>query len=253
MSQGTVIRGRYPEIGAGGYTRVSGGMEFYARINALIGPDKTVLDLGAGRGVQLMRTDLPIFTRLATLKGRVARIVGADVDKAVLDNPFLDEAVVIDANKPLPLENQAFDLIYADWVLEHVARPGVFAVEVNRLLKDGGWFCARTPNRWGMTGIGTNLIPNRLHTRLLRKLQPNREVEDIFPTVYRMNTMRRIRSLFPRQAWENYSYYYNSEAPYVQESRILFNAAETILKIAPSYLGTNLHVFLKKKPGARIA
>ena len=237
----------YPEIGAGGFSRVDGSIEFYGRINALIAPDMTVLDIGAGRGAQLMAKEAPYRTGLATLRGKVRRLVGVDVDAAVMDNAFVDEAHIVDAEGPLPFADASFDLIYADWVLEHVQDPAGFAREVGRTLVRGGWFCARTPNRWGMTGIGTNLLPNRAHAGALRILQPGREAQDVFPTVYRLNTKRRLRRHFGPEAWEDFTYFYNAEPPYVQRSRLAIRLVKALFRIAPDALATNLHVFMRKR------
>lgn len=237
----------YREIGAGGFSRVDGTIEFYTRVNALVGADMIVLDIGAGRGAQLLNADSPYRARLQSLQGRVKRLVAVDVDEAVKCNRFVDEAHVIAAGEPLPFADSTFDLAYADWVLEHVQEPGAFADNVYRVLKPGGWFCARTPNRWGITGLGSNLIPNRMHSRLLRTLQPAREEQDVFPTVYKLNTRRSIRRHFPAGKWDDFSYFYNSEPPYVQWSRLLLAAADAYQRLAPAALATNIHIFLRRK------
>lgn len=242
------LRFVYPERSVGGFTKFDGTIEFYLRINSLIHGDMTVLDFGAGRGAQLSEAKSPYRANLATLKGKVKYLVGADVDNAVLQNPYLDEATIITIGKPLPYEDGTFDLIYADWVLEHVSTPSEFTSEIRRLLKPDGWFCARTPNRWGMTGIGTNLIPNKYHTKLLNVLQPSRQDRDVFPTAYRMNTNREIKRLFPREAWNNFSYYHTPEPGYIQGSRWLLKIADRILRMTPEYFSTNLHIFVQKKP-----
>ena len=237
----------YREIGAGGFSQVDGSVEFYTRLNALLRPDMTVLDYGAGRGSQMEDPGSPFRAALVTLRGKVGRIVGVDVDDAVLQNPHLDEAKVVGLRAALPFPDGTFDMIFADWVLEHVDTPELFAQEVTRLLRPGGWFCARTPNRWGMTGIATNLVPNRLHAALLRKLQPGRQERDVFPTAYRLNTRAQIGRHFPARLWEDYSYHHNPEPAYLQGSRIALTAARVYLAVTPRALGTNLHVFLRRR------
>lgn len=149
----------YPEMQAGGFTRRDGTVQFYSRVNALIRPDFTVLDLGAGRGAW-QDSPVDIHRSLCSLRGKVSRIIGADVDPVVLANSGLDEAVVIAANDVLPFDDSAFDLVLSDHTLEHIDEPRAFAAEIRRVVRPGGWFCARTPYRWGSTGIATNLIPN---------------------------------------------------------------------------------------------
>lgn len=238
----------YPETGAGGFSRFDGSLEFFSRLNSLISPNFTVLDFGAGRGRQLEDgSGAPFVTRLARLQGRVRKIVGVDIDKAVLENRYLDEKFVVSMDAPLPFEDASFDLIYSDWVLEHVEDPRAFAGEVRRLLKPGGWFCARTPNRWGLTGIVTNLIPNRFHNRILRYLQPDRRSEDVFPTAYKLNSRNQVRRYFSRESWEDFSYIHSPEFVYARRIFPLFLLSILYSKLAPDQFGLNLHVFLQKK------
>lgn len=241
----------YPEVGAGGFSRVDGTVSFYTRVNALLDPSFTVLDLGAGRGAQLVSDPDSYRTKLATIKGKVAKVIGIDVDDAVLSNPCLDEAHVIRIGEPYPFADNSFDLILSDWVLEHVANPEEFAAEIGRVLKPGGWFCARTPNRWGMVGLATNLVPNKAHSDLLAKLQPGRTERDVFPTTYKLNTKGRLVRAFPPDRWNNYSYITNPEPPYVQRSALAMRVVQFAWRFAPPQMGTVFNVFLQQKDGAK--
>lgn len=237
----------YPEIGAGGFSHVDGTINFYNRINALIEPHFTVLDLGAGRGQQIIDNPCAYRAELCKLQGKVAKIVGADVDDAVLENPCMDETVVFDPAEPLPFKAESFDLIYSDWVLEHVADPESFVADVERILKPGGWFCARTPNRIGITGVGANLVPNRMHVKLLGHLQKQRKEVDVFPTVYKLNSRGAIRRYFPASKWENHTYLYNPEPPYVQNYRLAMYAVFFAWRALPPAFSTVLNIFVRKK------
>ena len=108
----------FPEIGAGGFSRVDGTVSFYTRINALARPDMTVLDLGAGRGGQIHDADTPFLKNLLTLKGKVSSLHGADVDPVVEQNPFIDQAHIIVPDEPLPFKQS---------VRSHLRRLGVGA------------------------------------------------------------------------------------------------------------------------------
>lgn len=235
----------YPELGAGGFTHVDGTVDFYSRVNALLEPHFTVMDLGAGRGGQLLENPGSWKTQLCIIHGKVAKVIGADIDDAVLHNPFLDEAKVIAIGEPWPFPDNSFDLIVADWVLEHVTNPEEFAAEARRVLKPGGWLCARTPNRWGMIGIGANLIPNRLHTKFLARLQPERQEIDVFPTAYRLNTKGVLGRYFKRGEWNDFSYVSNAEPPYVQRSRLAMRLVRLYWRLTPSSLHTVLNVFVQ--------
>jgi SAM-dependent methyltransferase len=236
----------YPETAAGGFSRVDGTIEFYTRVNALLEPGMTVLDFGAGRGAAA--DDVVEYRRqLRRLKGKVRRVIGIDVDPIVLRNPNLDEAKVLRPDQPLPLPDASIELIVANWVFEHLEQPEVVARELTRVIKPGGWICARTPNRWSYAALGARLMPKALHNRLLGRLQPQRKTVDVFPTVYRLNTQRAIRQHFPSSLWKNCVYVYNPEPAYFVESAVSWWVMLSIFKVMPEFFGTTLMVFLQRQ------
>lgn len=235
----------YPEVGAGGYTRYDGSVEFYGRINALLREDMQVLDLGAGRGRQL-ETASPLARSLLSLRGKVTRLSGIDVDEAVLANPALDDARVYDG-KRIPFGDETFHLILSDWVLEHIEDAALFASEIERVLRPGGWFCARTPHILSFTATGSRLVPNSLHARALKYIQKGpREERDVFPTLYRLNSLRKTRSVFPNSRWRNFSYTYSAEPAYYFGAPWVLRAMRVLQYLKDAAVGENLFVFVQK-------
>ncbi len=106
------------------------------------------------------------------MQGRCAHLEGCDVDPVVLRNPYLDGARRIEIGAALPYPDESFDMIGSRWVFEHVDEPRQVADELLRVLRPGGWICATTPNGWGYLAIVARLVPNRLHVRALRRIQP---------------------------------------------------------------------------------
>ena len=205
----------------------------------------TVLDMGAGRGAQLEKDTYT--SRLARLQGRVKKLVGVDVDPAVQRNPFMDEVKVIDPKAPLPFEDGTFDLIYSDWVLEHIENPEAFVSEVRRVLKSGGWFCARTPSKWSYIALMARIIPESAQTRALKSVQPNRKEEDTFPKMYRMNSLDAIQQHFSSAHFINCSYTHNPSPSYHGGRMLLYKAIEFYQAIPLKALDTTIHVFVQKK------
>ncbi len=238
----------FPEVAAGGFTSIDGTVQFYARVAALTGPKDIVLDLGAGRG-ELFQEDTVAYRRaLITHRGRCAKVIGADVDPAVLSNPSLDEAYVIGADGRLPLPDHSVDVIVSDNTFEHVEDPYRFAAEIDRVLVPGGWLCARTPNKWGYVSLGANLVPNALHERLLRVLQPERQAQDVFPTRYRLNSLAALRRHFPKGAWDHHSYTWTSEPAYFGSNALAWRGAMLLTRLLPPGMGAVLMIFLRKAP-----
>ena len=236
----------YPETAVGGFSRVDGTIEFYSRVNALLEADMTVLDFGAGRGLFL--DEPPSYRRdLQNLRGKVRRVVGVDVDTAVKLNQSLDEAQVIDMGSPLPLGDESVDLIVSDHVFEHVDDPDAVVAELDRVLKPGGWICARTPNRHGYIASGARLVPNRVHAKALQKLQPQRQERDVFPTRYLLNTPAQLRRHFPAERFEVFSYTHNSEPAYFGRSVVAWRAVKLVSRILPDRLGATIMIFVRKR------
>lgn len=244
---GATLSRLYPEVRAGGYTRYDGFIEFYTRVNALLQPDSRVLDFGAGRGLWATEPLPALHKQLRAFHERVGEVVGVDVDPVVLKNPHLASAQVIEPGRPLDFPDGRFDLVLADHVLEHVSEEDAptVAAELLRVVRPGGWFVARTPNKWGMIGVGARAVPNSLHTKVLKRLQPDRKAEDVFPVRYAMNTRRRLAELFPAPH-ELVVYGHASEPTYFGGSAPAWRAAQLVDRLTPPRLAPTLMIFVHK-------
>jgi SAM-dependent methyltransferase len=148
---------------------------FRGAISARLKPDMTILDLGAGAGI----------VEQMNFRGIVNRVYGVDLDPRVVGNPFLDEGRVSDAGG-IPYSDGLFDLVFSDNVLEHLAEPEAVFKEVARVLKPGGVFLFKTPNKWHYMPIIARLTPHAFH-QFVNRVRGRAEV-DTFPTLYRANT-----------------------------------------------------------------
>lgn len=238
--------GPYPEVNAGGYSKVDGTVEFFSRVHALLPDRGVIVDLGAGRG-KWQEDPCRWRHRLADLRGAERFVVGADIDKAVMANTGVDGSIVLPHHGGLPFRDQSITTIVADWVFEHVVDPRRLASELRRTVVPGGWVCARTPNKWGYVGIGARLIPNDRHVGLLRQLQPQRCDKDVFDVAYRLNTYGAIQHVFPATDWSNCTYTYNPDPDYVGESTVARSIVQAWQKVVPDALGTTLHIFLQRR------
>lgn len=139
-----------------------------------------LLDLGAGAG------------RVAEMnfKGIAASACGIDPDERVLTNPHLDEGRV-GRGEVIPYGDECFDVVVADNVLEHLERPREVFAEVARVLRPGGRFFAKTPNKFHYMPTIARLTSTRFH-RYVNKLRGRDEV-DTFPTRYLANTPADVR------------------------------------------------------------
>ena len=242
-----VVSAAFPENAAGGFSRWDGTVQFYQRVRALLAPGQVVLDFGAGRGAAYYEDSSSYRKSLRDLRGEGRRIVGADVDPVVCGNPWMDESIVIDIASPLPFPDSTFDLIVSDSTFEHVEDESRIAAELDRILKVGGWICARTPNRYGYVAIANRIVPGRVGNSLVRSAQPDRKAKDIFPAHYRMNTMRKLRRLFPTGHYDHMSFAFDSEPRYHFNSRTMFYVLLGVHGFTPPALRNTLMVYLHKR------
>ena len=247
MTQPTALETFYPEVGAGGFSRADGTVALYQRIHSLMTPESVVLDFGAGRGFGPIEDPVPFRRQLRTLKGRCKAVIGVDVDPAVLGNSSLDRAFVVKPLERLPIEDSSVDVVVSDATFEHIEDPGFVCAELDRVLKPGGYICARTPNRWGYIGIGANIVPNRWHVSWLKVLQPHRKAVDVFPTSYRLNTPSQMRHHFPLAHYEHFTYGHFGEPAYFGTSKLAWGAALLLQRITPQRLAPMWLVFLRKR------
>jgi len=152
---------------------------FYSMVRNSARPDSHLLNLGAGPASR---------NKVCILKGEVAEVVGADIDPIVLRNNELDRAYVIKDDR-LPFPDASFDLVFSDYVLEHVERPAVFLAEVCRVLRPGCNFFFRTPNIHHYVAHISRFTPQWVHASIANRVRglPD-DAHEPWPTFYRLNS-----------------------------------------------------------------
>jgi SAM-dependent methyltransferase len=241
-----VLSTLYPESRIAGFPRNDHRIVFFNQVNAIVQKDMSILDFGAGRG-KWAETESGYKLALTTLRGKCREVIGADVDDAVLDNPLVDRGIIINPGKRLPFKDNSFDLVLSWAVLEHIDDPDFVAAELDRILKPGGWICAVTPAKWSYFAIGARLVPNRYHANFMSALVGSkRQEKDVFPTVYKLNTLREIDRFFPRSRFENLSYYQNGPPAYHGNRLFIARLWKLWMWLLPRMFSQQIHVFLHK-------
>ncbi|MDB4222428.1 class I SAM-dependent methyltransferase [Granulosicoccus sp.] len=128
---------------------------------------------------------------------RVAHLDGLDIDKRVLDNSALREAYVYDGRKfPKQIADESYDLVVADYVMEHVEHPSLMLAEIHRVLRSGGHFVFRTPNIYHYVSLISRFTPHSFHLAMANKArQTDDDAVDPYPTFYRFNSRCAVRTV----------------------------------------------------------
>lgn len=237
----------YPESRFGGYSDADGTIAFYTRVRSLLQPQTVVVDVGCGRGA--FRDDpVPFRRELRTLKGHCRMVIGLDLDPDAAENPYLDEFRRLPAGGSFPLDDASADLIVSDSVVEHIQDPGFFFDECARILRPGGIICIRTPNALSYLGLVARVVPNRLHARILTRVQERRKAKDVFPTVYRCNSVWSLRRYLRASGFDPVVYTHEAEPSYFAFSRLAYALGVAHQRYAPRLLRLTLFAFAQKQP-----
>jgi SAM-dependent methyltransferase len=236
----------HPERSVTGFSKHDGTITFYGFVRAIMRDldARRIMDFGAGRGAWHELCS-GWKRELQDLRHYGAEVVACDVDPAVMAHPASDRQVVLEPGRPLPFPDGHFDMIVSDFTFEHIADPGFVAAELIRVTRPGGYICARTPNKYGYAKILTAMVPNRHHVRLLERVQPERQAQDVFPTVFRLNSVRDIRRHFPGC---DISWYRDSAEPaYYFGSPALYRLFLIVHKLLPDVWATAICFLIRKR------
>jgi SAM-dependent methyltransferase len=154
---------------------------------AALGPGARVLEAGCGR-----------TTRLAGYRDCIEELVGVDIDAAAgAENTGLDRFVAADLGERLPFDDDSFDLVYANFVMEHLAAPEIALAEWRRVLRHGGSLVLLTSNRKNPALAAARLLPHGARVAVKRSGAGAAE-RDVIPTHYRANTPAVLAALTAR-------------------------------------------------------
>ncbi len=196
----------YPPAFRGMYDRFSDVIHEYARRGDVM------LDAGCGSG--------RVFQYAFDERQRPARIVVVDMTDEPRGNRNIDAAARAEL-AALPFRDAAFDVAVSSHVAEHLTQPERVFGELARVVRPGGRLLVLTPNRWHYVTASSALLPHRFHVSFNR--WRGVDAHDIFPTVYRANTARRLRALYEDAGFEvEHLYQFETEPEYLAFSTVTY-------------------------------
>jgi ubiquinone/menaquinone biosynthesis C-methylase UbiE len=227
------------------YERYYAGRKFYDTlyrelIRKYLRPGQRLLDAGCGR-----------YLKFCKELSDTAEVVGIDLD-TVLETSNQRQPFGIRGDlSRLPFPSGHFDVVISRSVIEHLEDPSQVFREFCRVLRPGGKVILVTPNKYDYVSVIAAITPYRLHRALVSRIF-NVSEDDVFPTLYRANTISSIRkqlmaSGFVQKELDTINHY----PAYLMFSPVLFRLGVlyermTSLKAFRSLRGSILCVFEKQ-------
>jgi ubiquinone/menaquinone biosynthesis C-methylase UbiE len=193
-------------------------------------PGSRVLDAGCGR-----------TTRLAGYRDRIGELVGVDLELgSETENVALDRFVAADLCARLPFEDGCFDLVYANFVVEHLDDPESAFREWRRLVHPAGALVVLTSNRANPLVAAASLAPERLRVAI-KRAGAGVSACDVIPTHYRANTPRRLAGVAGRAGFAPVAVGYVATLHrYVERSPVAARAIRLLEHLLPAPLRSTI-------------
>jgi SAM-dependent methyltransferase len=121
------------------------------------------------------------------------QVVGVDLDPRVAS--MFHSEFHLGSLTSMPFEPASFDLVFCEYVVEHLEDPEGAFREMGRVLKPGGRILLLTPNLFSYKVLAAACTPQRFHVWMGRIRYGRGEEADMYPTLYRCNTAARARQL----------------------------------------------------------
>lgn len=121
-------------------------------------------------------------------------VVALDPDTDALARNRTSERLAGDGQR-LPIAADSFDLVFSEYVFEHLPDPAAALTEIERVLRPGGSFVVLVPNPNHYYARLANLTPFWFHRLWFRLLRVEDHEEDRYPTQYQWGTYSDVRSI----------------------------------------------------------
>jgi SAM-dependent methyltransferase len=183
-------------------------------VDRLVDQECFWIDVGGGASL------FPNNPALAkSLADRCSLLVGVDPSDNIAENSLVQERAqcFIEDYE----DQRQFDVATLRMVAEHIQHPERVVASLARLMKPGGKVVVLTPNRWSITSIAASVLPYRMHQLLTGFLWKTRD-EDVFPTVYAMNTRRQLRAVFEQGGFKEAAFSHLDNCGILQRFRWLY-------------------------------
>ncbi|MCY2952917.1 MAG: class I SAM-dependent methyltransferase [Planctomycetota bacterium] len=165
------------------------------------------LDIGCGEGISESKKNQVEYLRV--VRAHVDELWAIEPDPNVNPSHGLLDVLQHSTMETAKLPENAFDVVYSYFVMEHVPDPTVFLQAAYRCLKPGGVYLFMTPNaRHYFTMIARTLKAMWLDELVLRAVTRGASEDYHYPVMYRCNSQRRLSKYGARAGFERVDFAY---------------------------------------------
>jgi SAM-dependent methyltransferase len=190
--------------------------------------------------------------RTSAFLASLGELDGLDISDEVKGNEYLRQCFVIEDDR-FPIADASYDLVVSDYVAEHVKRPATHLAEIARVLRPGGCYAFRTPNRFHYVALAAQITPFSVHALIANRLRGlPAEAHEPYPTVFALNTPSAVRRHAKRAGLEVARIDLVEKEPsygiFARPAFLVFMAYERVVNASETlaFLRANLFVVLRK-------
>lgn len=164
----------------------NGTEEFHDLLKKFAGKGETnVLEIGPG----------PSNRTSDFLMANTGNLDGLDIDSRAFENTALQRVMIYNGGI-FPIKDETYDLVVADYVMEHVEHPEAMLNEILRVLQPEGLFVFRTPNLFHYVNLISMFTPHRFHLFVANRARArSRDSVEPYPVFYRFNSPSAIKRM----------------------------------------------------------
>jgi ubiquinone/menaquinone biosynthesis C-methylase UbiE len=204
--------------------------KFYA-VNPKRSIKPLVLDVGCGN-----RSDLSRYLRN---NGYNITIHGIDIDDYAKNNPDVDQ-VYIGSAEEMPFIDSTYDVVFSQFLLEHVEDAKKTLASMTRVLKEEGTLLITIPNPISPEGLVTKLTPYSFHIYFKKVVQKvNNASHNTFPTRFAFKSVENIHSILQQLGYQSINSFYVAESYYRFRKRYVLGNLSVFYTKVLDKLGLN--------------
>jgi ubiquinone/menaquinone biosynthesis C-methylase UbiE len=131
------------------------------------------------------------------------KIIVVDISEEEIQyNEDVDEKIVADVTKFIPLDDCSIDMVTSASVLEHLPNLAASIKEISRILKPNGYFISLLPNKFALFAIINQCLPHSLSKKILYKLRPESKGVGGFKAYYNLCFFKALNNVLRENGFD---------------------------------------------------